>query len=211
MCIRDSHHPGLFRNAVLDDAPRGARREQGHAQHPAGVAGFSLDRGGDLLLRLQRGLRPQDRNHVDNEARGRWLMSQVPPGTPQPTPPDWAGHTPSSLVPVEPQPMTDWFHPAQLAATAIQVVISTVFGRQADHRVLEALASAPTGPFDYSAGETFTFDYVADTGDGWDSTYTVAYHLAQPRLELPQGSGSLSLPRGQVLIFGGDEVYPCLL
>ena len=135
-------------------------------------------------------------------------MSQVPPGMPQPTPPDWAGHTPSSLVPVEPQPMTDWFHPAQLAATAIQVVISTVFGRQADHRVLEALASAPTGAFDYSAGETFTFDYVADTGDGWDSTYTLAYHLAQPRLELPQGSGSLSLPRGQVLIFGGDEVYP---
>lgn len=104
--------------------------------------------------------------------------------------------------------MTDWFHPAQLVATAIQVVISTVLGRRADHRILEALAAGPIEIYDYSAGDTFTFDYVADTGDGWDSTYTLAYHLAQPSLQLPAGTGTRTLPRGQVLLFGGDEVYP---
>jgi hypothetical protein len=103
--------------------------------------------------------------------------------------------------------MTDWFSPAQLAATALQVVVSTVLGRHADHRVLEALASGPCGSYDYSAAESFTFDYAADTGDGWDSTYTLAYHLAQPQLA-PVGPGATSLPRGQVLILGGDEVYP---
>ncbi len=135
-------------------------------------------------------------------------MSRVPPSAPLPTPPDWGRRAGSSLIPVESQPMADWFHPAQLAATAIQVVISTVFGRQADHRVLESLISGPCGAYDYSSGDSFTFDYVADTGDGWNSTYTLAYHLAQPHLELPQENGIRSLPRGQVLIFGGDEVYP---
>lgn len=104
--------------------------------------------------------------------------------------------------------MADWYHPAQLAATAVQVLISTVLGRHADRRILEALAAGPGGVHDYSSGETFTFDYLADTGDGWDSTYTLAYHLAQPHLELSQGGGIRSLPRGQVLILGGDEVYP---
>lgn len=101
--------------------------------------------------------------------------------------------------------MTDWFAPGQLAATALQVVVSTVLGRHADHRAMEALTSGPCGSYDYSAAETFTFDYVADTGDGWDSTYTLAYHLAQAQLA-PRGAAAL--PRGQVLIFGGDEVYP---
>ena len=125
-----------------------------------------------------------------------------------PTPPDWSGRSPSTLVPVEPQPMTDWFQPAQLVATAGQVVVSTVLGAQADHRALEALqtgGSPSSGAFDFSDRKTITLDYVADTGDGWDSTYTLAYHLAQPSLA-PAGGGSL--PRGEVLVFGGDEVYP---
>jgi len=45
---------------------------------------------------------------------------------------------------------------------------------------------------------------VADIGDGFDPTYTIAYLLAQPGLTV-EGQ---QLPRGEVLMFGGDEVYP---
>ncbi|MEE9412962.1 MAG: hypothetical protein V3V22_07915, partial [Methylococcales bacterium] len=47
-------------------------------------------------------------------------------------------------------------------------------------------------------------DYMADTGDGWDSTYTLAYLLMRPEIEV---SGQ-ALKRADVLIMGGDEVYP---
>ena len=48
--------------------------------------------------------------------------------------------------------------------------------------------------------------FVADTGDGWDSTYSVAYQVGQPQLDLPGIDGPI--PRGDVLVFGGDQVYP---
>jgi hypothetical protein len=48
------------------------------------------------------------------------------------------------------------------------------------------------------------FDYVADLGDGFDPTYTMAYLLAQPELTV-EGQ---ALPRGRMLVMGGDEVYP---
>ena len=122
---------------------------------------------------------------------------------------------------IDPAEMVGWYDPGQLAQTAINVAISTIFGRNADYRATEALSTpAPddgagdlgareptaTGFFDYSSGETLWIDYVADTGDGWDSTYAVAYHASQPQLDI--AGASEPLPRGKVLIFGGDEVYP---
>jgi hypothetical protein len=47
-------------------------------------------------------------------------------------------------------------------------------------------------------------DFTADLGDGFDATYSVALLLAQDRLEV----AGHSLPRGNVLVLGGDEVYP---
>lgn len=44
------------------------------------------------------------------------------------------------------------------------------------------------------------FDFMADTGDGGNSTYSVARLLAQPFLKM----GKLELPRGRLLIIGGD-------
>lgn len=119
---------------------------------------------------------------------------------------------------IDPAPMVGWYDPGQLAQTAVQVAISTIFGRNADFRNTEALATPepddggrlalePTseGFFDYSGTESMWIDYVADTGDGWDSTYAVAYCASQPKLEIP---GQEPMARGEVLIFGGDEVYP---
>jgi hypothetical protein len=60
---------------------------------------------------------------------------------------------------------------------------------------------------DRAAGPAATelwLDYTADLGDGFDSTYTVASLLAQESLTVD----GHELPRGKVLVLGGDEVYP---
>ena len=51
----------------------------------------------------------------------------------------------------------------------------------------------------------FWIDYVADVGDGFESTYTIAYLLAQDSLDV-RGAGQLR--HGEVLIMGGDQCYP---
>lgn len=131
------------------------------------------------------------------------------------------------------EPSVGWFAPLQLLRTAQQVAIATVFGQNADARVIEALAQAApaAGPeveepdsglphamhalvHDYrDRALPFRLDYTADLGDGWDGTYSVAYHLAQDSLPLRRGDDGRGGPavltgRGSVLVFGGDEVYP---
>jgi calcineurin-like phosphoesterase family protein len=108
-------------------------------------------------------------------------------------------------------PMTNWYNPVMLVATAIRVVISTIFGEFADRR--EAIAAANAiqpqpfdSNFDYSSARgDFWFDFLADTGDGWNSTYAMARLASQPAIEL---AGAGQLPRGKFLVLGGDEVYP---
>ncbi len=58
------------------------------------------------------------------------------------------------------------------------------------------------------------FDYVSDLGDAFDATAAVAWQLTRPTIELPADrSDELpapppTLPRGQLLVMGGDQVYP---
>jgi Calcineurin-like phosphoesterase len=98
-----------------------------------------------------------------------------------------------------------------LAHTGVKVALSTVFGAFADRRELEGLGGPRPGtPLDLSSapGE-YWFDYVADTGDGFDSVSTVASQLAAEELELTDGArGRLRLPAGSLLVLGGDECYP---
>jgi hypothetical protein len=49
-------------------------------------------------------------------------------------------------------------------------------------------------------------DYVSDLGDGFDATYAIAYLLAQPQLQVEGYSGPLL--RGNLVVMGGDQVYP---
>lgn len=109
--------------------------------------------------------------------------------------------------------MVGWFDPPRLAATAIRVAISTVFGEFADRR--EALASAreidPAAidpAYDYQKEETsdFWFDFIADNGDGWNPTYAIARLLATSQLDVA-GADEL-LPLARVVVMGGDQVYP---
>src|SRR4051812_25669285 len=108
--------------------------------------------------------------------------------------------------------MVAWYDPLQLLRTGLDVAASTLFGRHADFRLIESLSSPALGIEDYTESGTrddIWFDYVADTGDGWNSTYAIAYSLAQPHLLLKAPNGDAHrTERGAILIFGGDQVYP---
>ncbi|AEL28081.1 metallophosphoesterase [Cyclobacterium marinum] len=104
----------------------------------------------------------------------------------------------------ERKPMVNWYDPKQLAFTSVKTVLSSVFGNFADRRELQAALDQDCKPFDYSKKEALWFDYISDLGDGFNSTYTIASLLAREQLEL-RGK---ALKRGDVLIMGGDEVYP---
>ncbi len=109
-------------------------------------------------------------------------------------------------------PMVRWYDPLQLIRTGMDVAASTLFGRHSDFRLLEALAAPEISVDDYSnvgADESKWIDYVADVGDGWNSTYAIACALAQPNLTLADERGNRhETKRGAILVFGGDEVYP---
>lgn len=56
----------------------------------------------------------------------------------------------------------------------------------------------------FSEKDDFWFDFMADTGDGGNSSYTVARLLAQPFIRLAKGDSVYTLPRGNLLLIGGD-------
>ncbi|KAG0471523.1 hypothetical protein HPP92_016069 [Vanilla planifolia] len=56
--------------------------------------------------------------------------------------------------------------------------------------------------------EELWFDFMADTGDGGNSTYAIARLLAQPFIRVKNGGSKCTLPRGHFLLIGGDLAYP---
>ncbi|MCZ6692139.1 MAG: metallophosphoesterase [Planctomycetota bacterium] len=111
--------------------------------------------------------------------------------------------------------MVAWYNPGQLLKTGADVILSEAFARHADRRILWALQQEHgTLPdlnltFPADAGNGLWIDYVADCGDGWNPTYAVASTMARPVIDVEDRAGMPSkLPRGQLLVFGGDQVYP---
>ncbi|HEX2192358.1 MAG TPA: hypothetical protein VHH09_04125 [Acidimicrobiales bacterium] len=102
--------------------------------------------------------------------------------------------------------MVRWLDPHQLVDTAARVVLSGIFSSYADNRELQALAKAEV--LDRSKSAELWLDYVADLGDGWNSTYTVARLLAAEKLELDWDGEARPTERGRILVMGGDQVYP---
>jgi hypothetical protein len=121
--------------------------------------------------------------------------------------------------------MVGWFGFTALYSTGVHSVLSKVFGSYSDQRLIQALADKASVDeivkrYDYSAldcsasgaargtrpdGEVWV-DYLADTGDGFDSTFAIASLVAARSLEI-EGAGE-PLPGGQLLVMGGDQVYP---
>jgi hypothetical protein len=104
------------------------------------------------------------------------------------------------------RPMVRWLDPHQLVDTAARVVLSGIFGSYADSRELQALVESEV--LDRSAPSELWLDYVADLGDGWNPTYTVARLLAAETLELESDGQTLATERGRILVMGGDAAYP---
>ena len=106
-------------------------------------------------------------------------------------------------------PMVVWYSPFELAKTATDIAISALLGPRTDYRLIEALGEEQQH-FDYSVGadgaprDSIWIDYVADSGDGFNPTFAIASLLARPALEL----GGRWTRRGEVLVMGGDQVYP---
>ncbi|KAF5444984.1 hypothetical protein F2P56_034075 [Juglans regia] len=125
--------------------------------------------------------------------------------------------------------MVPWYSgtSVDLYKTVFNIIVSVNFflGRF-DMRVLQAAAmngvggvprNRRTGQDDdgdflyelHSEKKELWFDFMADTGDGGNSTYTVARLLAQPRIDLEDSElGKLTLNRGDLLLIGGDIAYP---
>jgi hypothetical protein len=99
------------------------------------------------------------------------------------------------------QPAVRWLSPGLLAKSGVEVVVSGTFGKFADKRELQ---QEPQPGMDYAAAGELWVDYLSDTGDGFDATYTMAWLLAQDTLDFD----GEKLPRGRILLLGGDEVYP---
>jgi hypothetical protein len=100
------------------------------------------------------------------------------------------------------RPEVRWLSPGLLARSGVEVIVSGTFGKFADKREIQRESQ---DGLDYSTvGGDLWVDYLSDTGDGWEATYTMAWLLAQPVLE----AGKETLPRGTVLLLGGDQVYP---
>jgi hypothetical protein len=125
-----------------------------------------------------------------------------------------------------------WFYIRQLFFTGVKVLSSTIVGSMSDRREIMAALDQPSSqsvPLDYSHDDDIWIDYVGDTGDGWESTSSVAHLVGRDRLWLrdygkqsPQPisptqaeaepsadqRNMMELPAGSILIFGGDQVCP---
>ena len=120
--------------------------------------------------------------------------------------------------------MVSWYEPRLLARIGVRTLISAVFGQYADQRLIQAVTDPGDDKdlcsrYDYGningpdphrcivPDETGAvwIDYVADVGDGFEATYTMAYLLAQDSLDVRQAG---RLRHGEILIMGGDQCYP---
>ncbi|NOU06837.1 MAG: hypothetical protein HOO99_11710 [Hyphomicrobiaceae bacterium] len=127
--------------------------------------------------------------------------------------------------------MVDWFDPGLLAKVGVREVISSTLGSYTDQRLIQASTDnaseerlkhrynysgvgvntsgdkpAPSQAIAADANGAVWVDYIADLGDGFEATYAMAYLLAADELQV-KGESS-PLPAGQLLIMGGDQVYP---
>lgn len=107
------------------------------------------------------------------------------------------------------EPMVNWLGPIQLMKTAMRAAVATTVGAFADPREVQAALNplASNRPIEVDAKEKIWVDYLADTGDGWDSTYSMALCVSHD-VQVEHDKQQVDLPRGQVLLLGGDQVYP---
>ncbi|GAB3964792.1 metallophosphoesterase [Plantactinospora veratri] len=128
---------------------------------------------------------------------------QAPPIPAQPAAPPRPGSLDPRELGFTPQRPVPWLAPLLLVSTGLRTLLAALFGAYLDKRELQnslpGTVTRQIGP----DGDLW-LDFVADLGDGFNATYSVAYLLTRPELEVD----GHRLPRGQMLLMGGDQVYP---
>ncbi len=125
--------------------------------------------------------------------------------------------------------MVRWYNPNLLFRVGVRTMVSSVFGQYADQRLIQAAtdpgsAAEIKARYDFSnpnaasahqrinvdANGAYWIDYLSDTGDGFESTYTMAYLTALDSLRVNDADGKtrLKLSHADILIMGGDQCYP---
>ena len=103
------------------------------------------------------------------------------------------------------RPAVAWYQPDVLLMAGRGVLSSEDMLRNRD---LRESYQQPLTIVDCSEPEDdgdFWFDFIADTGDGGNATYAVAANALADALTFADGQ---RLPRGQLLLLGGDLAYP---
>ncbi|CAA0830296.1 Calcineurin-like metallo-phosphoesterase superfamily protein [Striga hermonthica] len=117
--------------------------------------------------------------------------------------------------------MVPWYSgtSADLFKTVFDLMVSvTVFVGRFDMRMMQAAMSRVEDAssikqddlfYDqFSEHDELWFDFMADTGDGGNSSYSVARLLAQPSIRVRSNNSLVTLQRGDLLLIGGDLAYP---
>jgi Calcineurin-like phosphoesterase len=99
--------------------------------------------------------------------------------------------------------MVRWLSPTQLFRTGRQALFAVLIEGYSDKREIQAALPSPGIFDDLSTDPEVWIDFVSDLGDGFNPTYALASLLARPSLSLRDETR-----RGQILVMGGDEVYP---
>lgn len=104
-----------------------------------------------------------------------------------------------------PQDAVRWFSPSVTATAGLRVVLAGLLGSYLDKRELQQ--SFPSVCLTRHGHEREVWlDFIADTGDGFDATYSIAWTAGRERLSVE--GFDRELPRADMLVLGGDQVYP---
>jgi hypothetical protein len=185
-----------------------------------------------LLMRPWRwhdGAGKPERAGATSKGPGDLAVPMPEPGEPPVIRPTSAAPDQMEFVPQEP---TRWLVPKLLVLIGVQVALSTKFAEFFDRRDAQTGVSVtriadatqdgdPAGGdrwsvaesrqgYDFTGAEELWLDYVADSGDGFDATTTIAALVARDTLTLPGPgpAGEHSTRAGAVLVLGGDQAYP---
>ena len=127
-------------------------------------------------------------------------------------PPEWPSSDAPKHLGFQRQGRVRWLAPGTLLRTGFQAFVAHKFVELLDRRELQETAESRvidlTGPAGEQAWQELWIDYVADTGDGFDATTTVASQLARDTITLDTAGGKVETRAGELLVLGGDQVYP---
>jgi hypothetical protein len=103
----------------------------------------------------------------------------------------------------------DWYALPVLRQAVRDLVMSADLLRHLDRRETFSTTMPVVDLAAEAQADGFWFDFIADTGDGGDATYTVAQGALRRELHLADEQGRPHhLPEGRLLVLGGDLAYP---